>query len=164
MKIAISGGPCCGKSSVIDVLDDLGYITIKEQARELKKQGFVAENDPVLFENLLLAKQYNLESITSSEPVFIDGGHVDMYAFCKYFGVYDNVYKYKFDRYNTFFVLDRLQDYVQDSERNQTRHEAETLHKYIIQEAIDRKYNIIYVPNMTVKERVEFILKKIKKN
>ena len=142
-----------------------GHSIIPECAREFKKAGILPQDDPVAFESLLLATQFNREYIIPEEKtVFIDGGYVDMYAFSKYFGVSNMVPSYPFMKYDKFFILDRLPTHTNDDERNESKLEAEAIHGYIIKEAIDSGYDIVSVPVLPVKERVDFIIKEITKD
>ena len=87
----ITGAMGAGKSTILNVLKDRGFICIDEPAREILKEqrsisgNGVPEKNPELFNELMLSRmifQFNQHS-NIEETVFFDRGMADIIAYSK---------------------------------------------------------------------------------
>jgi len=165
-KIVIAGGPCCGKSTLIKELKKRGYYVIEESAREV-----LAENIKIEYEEIqikIFRKQ--LEKETEAEEktgglIFLDRGHIDGIAYCQLrLGfIPEPLRSFDFkNQYDFIFILDLL-PFENDGLRvEKDNTEAKKIHEAIISTYKSFDYNLIIVPVMPIKERVDYILEKIK--
>lgn len=87
----ITGGPGVGKTTVIDELQHVGFLTIREEARRIIKEQLTVGGDGVpwkdktLYARLMLnASAMTFEEITNTErvePVFFDRGLLDVVCY-----------------------------------------------------------------------------------
>jgi len=166
----IAGGPCTGKSSVIDALESLGYNVLKEAAREVagSDERFIGKSvneiDHELFEDAIFDFQKDLFRELGDEVFFADAGIGDSFGYRKFRGVpvgqdlLDLAREIKHDK---VFVLDVLDFYENDELRTETREEQKIIHDYIIEAYGELGYDVVFVPVMSVEDRVSFILDKV---
>ena len=167
----ISGGPCTGKTSVINELKDNGHNTVPETAREvaLNDSRFVGKSikeiDMRIFQNEIfnLQKKQIESLIGRRENFFFDRGFGDTLAYGKIsgFGVPNDFFDYaKRFRHSKIFILEPLGFYKTDELRTETKEEQKEIHEKIINAYGELKHPIIFVPLMNTKQRAEFILQK----
>jgi len=172
--ILFIGGPGTGKTSLINALQEKGYICYPEISRsvtlEAQKKGIdqLFLTEPLLFSELLLdgrISQYHSALKENSEYVFIDRGIPDVLAYMHFIG---DTYPQKFIdacnnyKYYKIFLLPPWEDiYVSDNERYETYEQATKIHAHLIDTYKSYGYDLCEVPLATVEERVDFILKNI---
>ncbi len=174
MEYVITGGPCTGKTTLINALEQRGYAVVSESARQIimeeqqKEFGILPwkhHGSFFVFQQLVLRRQMDLENRLKADICFLDRGVVDGVAYCNLAGSIapDEVLLYAcINRYDGVFLLDRLA-YKKDSERVEDESTAVRIH-HLIEEAYRKyKYEIINVPVLPVEQRVDFVLDKIKK-
>jgi len=171
MKIVITGGPCNGKTTIINALRKKGYFVVeeiprkviiekqysryldryKDEALDLQKDIYTAQ----------ISKEKDLDKADElySNIMFLDRGYVDPQVYCKHLSgyipaemLYPNVKKY-----GMIIILERL-PMVDDGLRRETDEEAEKIQQKITQAYIDEGYNPIFIPIMSVEKRVKAIL------
>lgn len=170
-KIAITGGPGTGKTSIINALIEQGYLCYDEISRQItlqaRKEGieqlFLIE--PLLFSEKLLkgrTEQFLKASKENTELVFLDRGLPDILAYMDYIG---DEYPKQFEqacldyRYDQVFLLPPWMDiYESDNERYESFDQANTIHHHLIKTYTHFGYDLIEVPFGTVAERVKFIV------
>ena len=172
MIYVISGGPATGKTSVINELEKKGYKVLKEAAREvsLKDKRFQGKstkeiNKKEFQEAIFELQMKEIEKLKDNkEVIFSDRGLGDTLA---YYVVnklrvpkYQDIYAKKF-RYAGVFILEPLDFYKQDELRQESKTEAEKIHKTIAETYELLGYYAINILFMSVEERVEFIISKI---
>lgn len=168
----ITGGPGVGKTTVIDELQHVGFLTIREEARRIIKEQLsvggdgVPWKDKALYARLMLdASATTFEEIINtecSEPVFFDRGLLDVVCYMDMESIpMSNAVTEITGRcvYNkNVFILPPWQEiYKTDNERKQSWEEAvytfakmkETYSKY--------GYNVIELPRASVSEKRQFI-------
>ena len=167
----ITGGPCTGKTTVIELLAKRGYKTTIEHARHYidtqKIQGRTVEeirNNKKEFQLGVLNMQIEEEgTLDVNELVFLDRALPDAMAYYQFLGLeYDerlveqcNKYCYK-----KVFILDRL-PLVNDYARREDEAEQIRIHKLIISVYETYPCPIVYVPVLPPEDRVDFILKNL---
>ena len=169
----ISGGPCTGKTSVIDGLRKKGYFTLKEGAREVGdndsrfKGKSIKEIGAEEFQDAIFKFQAEqIKKIPKREKIaFLDRALPDTITYArlrsKGFSREKIEYAKKF-KYDGVFVMDFLKTYRKDELRHENKDEQKKIHEEIIKTYKEFGYDIIIVPFMSVEKRVDFILSKIK--
>lgn len=166
-RYVLTGGPCCGKSTLIDNLEKKGHIVLKEIAREVIEQrgSFPKEKNEIIeFQKILFRKQLLRESQLRGSIVFLDRGIEDYLVYAKHLtGYIPNEFKIGIkERYYKIFILDRL-PFEKDGLRiEKGDEEAEDLHQKIIQAYQNNGGNLVFVPIMNIEDRTNYILNKLK--
>lgn len=173
----ITGGPGAGKTTLLNALKKRGYKVVSEIAREIIKEQKEINGQALPWKNRELYKDIMFErSILSYEqldkqqvnenPIFFDRGFLDTFCYVqliqselsKRMKTYAENYRYN----KMVFVLPPwLEIYAKDSERKQDWEEAVITHRKMIETYGNYGYEIIEVPKVSVKERVDFVLNKI---
>ncbi len=167
----ITGGPCTGKTTVVNLLAQRGYKTTIEHARHYidtqKIKGQTVEEirqNKQEFQLAVLNMQIEEEeTLNVNETVFLDRALPDTLAYYRFLGLeYDerlidqcNKYSYK-----NVFILDRL-PLINDYARREDEDEQIRIHKLIIEVYESFPYTIVHVPVMPPEDRVDFILQHI---
>lgn len=167
----ITGGPCTGKTTVVNILAERGYETTIEHARHyIDTQKIVGRTIEEIREN---KKEFQLgvlnmqiaeeATLDVNEQVFLDRALPGAMAYYQFLGLeYDERLIEQCNKYcyHRVFILDRLpltNDYARlEDEADQIR-----IHNLIIQ--VYEKFHcpIVHVPVLPPEERVYFILKNI---
>ncbi len=159
-----------GKSTVLTKLTELGYTCIAEPAREIlaeqRKIGGngVPEKDSKLFIDLMLEKtiaQYEKYS-KSDNIVIFDRAIPDFTGYADLLGVNNEKYinaskEYRFNQ-NVFMFNGWREIYVNDDERKMSFELAEKFGRDVTKICTNSGYIIHDVPNVSVNERVKFII------
>ena len=168
----ITGGPCTGKTTIINLLSDRGYKTTIEHARHYidtqKIEGRTVEEireNKKQFQVGVLEMQIQQEAqLNPNDVVFLDRALPDTMAYYQFLGLeYDvrlieQCNKYS---YSKAFILARL-PLINDYARLEDEHEQIRIHNLIIKVYESISCEIVYVPVLSANERVEFILDNIK--
>lgn len=175
-RIVLTGGPSTGKTTLINHLLSKGYACEKEMSRhvilEAQTQGIAQLflTDPLLFSQKLLVgrfQQYKNATAVAADLLFYDRGMPDVTAYMDYVGA---LYPHDFaetiynNRYDLVFLLPPWKEiHVTDNERYETFEQGELIYDYLKKGYKQFGYTIIEVPSGSVDERINFILKFIKK-
>ena len=166
----ITGAPCSGKTAVISALEEMGYPVVHEVARayidkEIKKGKSIAKikSDVLLFERHILYKKIEIEkSLSKDATVFLDRGVPDSIGYYILEGLYPDepIKKSKKARYKKIFFFERLL-FEKDAVRSEDDKIAAELDRILKESYQMLRYEIISVPILNVKDRVDFILKHV---
>lgn len=170
IRIVITGGPYCGKTTIINELSAHGFITIKEAAIEvIKNEQEAGNNKPWLEREKFQKKIIDLQiqqfnSARNNVITFYDRGLVDGLAYYHLDGI-DPPKELKEHaskkRYNLVFIPDLIEGFKPDKIRGESPEERKLVHELIIKYYSDYGYNVINIPSLSVSERVLFIKNKI---
>jgi predicted ATPase len=167
----ITGAPCCGKTTLIDLLADQGFQTVAETARqhferEMAKGRTIAEMraNGTALERDLLDVQLRIErELRATDVAFLDRAVPDSLSFCRAFGRNPNEFLAEcfHHRYASVFVLDRL-----PFQRNGTRTKDDAAIAGFLDEWHARDYgalgyNVVRVPVLSPQERLAFVLENL---
>ncbi|HKR03262.1 MAG TPA: ATP-binding protein [Bacteroidia bacterium] len=167
----ITGGPCTGKTTVVNILSQRGYKTTIEHARHYidtqKVNGHTVEEirqNKKEFQLGVLDMQIEQEAaLDVNEIVFLDRALPDAMAYYQFLGVeYDERLIAQCNKYcyHRVFILARLpltNDYARlEDEKEQIR-----IHNLIIKVYQTFPCPIVHVPVLPPEERVDFILKNL---
>ncbi len=170
-KIVLTGGPCSGKTTTIQKLNKLGFLVINEIATEvilerqnipLSKEEFLKRQDLIFERQLFKEKEYQKGN---NSILFLDRGLIDGLAYTIFYAGEEAIKKYDFDfnkkRYDLIFSLEQLPFAKEGFRIEDSEEEARRIHRDILNLYEKYGYELIFVPKMTVEERVGFILDKV---
>jgi len=166
----ITGAPCSGKTTVIRELEQLGYPVVHEVARayidERLKTGETIDRikaDILSFERHILYEKIAIEqSLFKEETVFLDRAVPDSIGYYIIEGLDpdDPIQKSRLWRYKTVFFFERI-PFERDPVRSENGKIASRIDGLLKESYGMLGYEIVFVPLMTVSERVSLILKHV---
>ena len=171
----VLGGPCSGKTSIIQYLKNKGYQTIPETAEVLINEGIKAgikvedqRKDPLAWQMNLLKKDFELfdKLSKSTEVVFTDTSFIETVVFGARAGIEPgpSVESWmKSMRYGQVFFLQPIEDYKSSQVRMESQKLALELSQEIQKAYKDYGYELIAIPAMEVSQRCEIILNYVQK-
>jgi predicted ATPase len=163
----LTGGACCGKTTLINRLKKQGFCIIDESARQIlkkeKSKDFMERQKMIYTLQIENEKQFK----KIKEPVFLDRGLLDIYAYCLYFEDYipkEFSDSRLLNRYKKVFILDVV-GFENDGLRIESgEKESKKIHKKIKDFYEERGYSLINVPifdlekENSIKQRLDYIL------
>jgi predicted ATPase len=168
----ITGGPCTGKTTVIDMLSKRGYQTTIEHARHYidtqkingKTVEEIRENKKQFQQGVLDMQIEEEATLNPCDLVFLDRALPDAMAYYQFLDLkYDDrlIEQCKKYCYNKVFILDRL-PLINDYARLEDEEEQIRIHQLIIKVYESYPCPIVHVPVLEPEERVDFILNNLK--
>lgn len=175
-KIVITGGSCCGKTTVINELQKLGHTTVPEAAilvidslnksKGIEGQKLWRKEHPVEFQIMITKKQVELEKeavVKNDGPVFVDRGVFDGLAYCRVQNVSapNKVLELiEGNQYSKAFVLDTLSNFEQraDTGRTSSYEKSARTRDLLIGVYQEKGIEVKLVQEMSVTDRVSLIL------
>ena len=167
-KYVLTGGPCTGKTTLLEHLCDR-YTIVAESAREIIAEQSISPQ-PILpwtdiynFQLLVLYRQQQKEISLNGNDAFLDRSIIDGLAYCleAQIRVPKLEAAIKNTHYDLVFLLDPL-PYNQDNARREDAMKARHLHNLIAQVYEQCGYHPITVPVLPPHERVHFVDQKIR--
>ncbi len=164
----ITGSPSSGKTTIINRLNFLGYKTVGEVGRAYIKEKLdegltihQIRKDKKAFQDEIMKRKIILEkSLNREEVIFLDRGIPDTYAYYELHKIpFDSDFKkaLRSCAYKKIFFLKKL-SYEKDEVRTESEEDCNILH-FLLKKNYQRlNFQIIVVPVLPVKERVDFIL------
>jgi len=169
----ITGGPSSGKTTVIEELAKLGYLTFPEAARVLIDQEIARgkrieeiRSDEAEFQKKVFKLNLKmLKKAPKDKIVFFDRALPDSIAYYQICGLDPKeILKHcKRKIYKKVFFLEQL-PLKRDYARIEDGKTVKKLNKLLRKTYQDLGYKVITVPKMSVKKRVQTILEEIKKD
>jgi predicted ATPase len=172
----VTGGPGCGKTTVLIELERRGYQFAPEVARQIIQEQMRADGTALPWSDRELYTQLMLErSIASyqahtpaNEITFADRGIPDTLTYARLIGLRDDTYirqaceDYRYAA--IVFVAPPWEEiYRTDDERKQDFEEAIRTHEINVNVYRECGYGLIELPRASVQERGEFIVGKLPK-
>jgi predicted ATPase len=167
-KYVITGGPSCGKTTAIDLLQARGFHVCREEARHyIDTQRITGESvaeikrNQVAFQHTVLALQVDAErALPSNEAVFLDRAIPDAAAYYRFLGMPEDDDlrdAMAFAAYETVFILDLL-PLTKDYARTEDEQAQKEIHRLIGEVYGALPFPVIRVPVLPPQERVAFIV------
>ena len=167
----ITGGPGFGKTLLVEELKKSGYQCSGEFARNLILSQQESGGDILPWKNAKLFQQDILQkriaffdSVPDNSIAFADRGIPDQLAFARYRGfstpkiLIESALKYRYARH-VFVTPPWPEIYTSDTIRSETFNEAVQIHEFIVETYFELNYQVIELPLLPVKQRMEFLLK-----
>jgi len=169
-KYVLTGGPSSGKTSLLEELGRRGFYAIREAAKDFiiqKQQEGIKE--PRLkkdFQEKILDIQLKREAEIppDKEVVFIDRGLPDGLAFYMHRKqkplqrLLESIAKCEYEK---IFFLEPLHLYEGTGFRTESEEESQNISNLLKRLYEDFGYEVVMVPPVSIKERAEFVLKRI---
>lgn len=169
-----TGGPGSGKTTVLNLLSDMGCLTIQETGRKIiqnqvKTNGLaVPWNDASQYARLMFL--HSLidfeENIHLKQPCFFDRGIIDVLGYCRLTNIpisaelKEAAFKYHYNKKVFLFPFwDKI--YANDAERKQDIEEAKRTCDIMKDTYEEFGYQIVTVPFLPPKERAQWVIKKL---
>lgn len=168
--IVISGGPCSGKTTVIDALAAIGHATIPEAATELIRDPAFdhLHTDPREFQRQVLLRQLEnekrvLETVEGDATVFLDRGIGDGFGYLSYHGIEPfeeliEAWTENRERTRCILFFESRPDYQPASHRSETPAEARRIGEILLRDYRSRHDQVSLVAWLPVEERVAAVL------
>jgi len=161
----ITGGPCTGKTAVINALRRDGFVIVPEAARLVKWRnkrlgGPLPENNFEAFEDDVMQMQEKIDILRPGVVRFHDRAYCDDIAYYDFNRRPPSPFLMsiaKYYRFDKIFLLSQLGFYKQDKYRPETKEEADLLHRLTREAYISQGYEIIEIPAVEVWERIRII-------
>ncbi len=168
MKYVLTGGPCTGKTTLLEAIaKHTKYRVVPEIAR-----GFfshLSENEPEKLKDRDFIQKYietqHIRNWDNNKNCFFDRGLPDEIAYRSFFNadltptLLQKCLRYRYDK--VFLLPFWGKIYENDEVRKESIYEAELLEKSINIAYYSLGYNIVKVPIGPLDERLNFILKHI---
>jgi len=171
-KYILSGGPCTGKTSLLNKLAEKGYITLPESARlileeeQAKEEGIFPWNNQPVFQLKMIERQLVAETeIQYNEGIaFLDRSIIDAIGYYRFYGL--DVPEHvpgliEQAGYKKVFFLEQLGTYANDVQRKESAEEARVVHNHLHNAYKESICPVIDVPDIGLDARVDFILKNL---
>jgi len=167
----ITGGPCTGKTTMVDMLASQGYKTTIEHARHYidtqRENGETVEeiraNKKRFQEGVLDMQIEEEQGLDPQDMVFLDRALPDAKAYYQFLNLkYDKKLQDAMELfcYKKIFILDRL-PLVNDYARREDTEEQIRIHNLIIEVYESLPCPTIFVPVLSPNERMNFIIDNI---
>lgn len=173
--LVLTGGPCSGKTTLIERLAHLGHPVLEETATEIIRSdpGGELRVNPLSFQRAILARQILreetcLEKDTSSPFVFADRGIGDHFAYLRMHGLEPfpellEAWESAVRRYRAVFLLELNPSYQASRTRQESRRQAARLHEALEEEYSHRHPTLIAIPWLPLEERLDRLLGEVKR-
>jgi predicted ATPase len=170
-RYVITGGPGCGKSSIISALEVSGETVVPEAAesfiRYQKARG--VENpflDPSFEDNVLKLQLQKEKHAPNSERVFFDRGILDAWAYYQLQGRDPSELMHSVieelrgsDHYQTIFLVDHIGKIENNYSRREDLESAVKLGELQGDNYRSLGYNVVKIPVASIEERMEYVMK-----
>lgn len=169
IRIAVTGGPGAGKTSLLEGLNERGYTVAPEVARAIiadrLKRGLSPRPPQIEFaENIFRRDVEQYVSINTGKGfVFFDRSLVDSLGMVNELGLLAETDKHRvltqYPFYPTAFILPPWREiYHTDSERDQSYDEAVRVYNALRTWYTECGYDVVEVPRMSIDDRCDFVL------
>ncbi len=170
----LTGGPGSGKTTILNELACRGFLTVSEVARPIIQKQYINGGDAThtgdrsKFRDLMLEQSITdyKKMHTEERAVFFDRGIPDLYGYSKAFcneistDVTEAIATFRYNK--TVFIFPPWQEiYEHDEERRQDFQEAILTYRALKGAYSYCNYHVVEIPKMSIKERVDFILKSV---
>ncbi|MFC2043032.1 AAA family ATPase [Chloroflexota bacterium] len=166
----ITGAPCSGKTTLIDLLAAKGFRTVPEIGRvyverEVTKRRTVdeiLENGAVLERGIVDLQLRFERRLPVNEIAFLDRASPDGLTYCRVLGLNPNAILAEcfHHRYASVFILDRF-PIQQDGMRFEDDATVDLIDEWLSHDYSALGYSVVRVPVLSIIDRLTFILEKL---
>ena len=169
----ITGAPSSGKTTLINLMNEKGFKTSPERARQYIEMEVAkghslneVQNDLADLNRAIMAFTLNEElNLPPNDVLFLDRGVPDSLSYCRIVGINPN--EFLIDclhrHYASVFILERL-PFHHDGIRYEDDAIADFLHTWTMKDYSALSYNPILVPVMSLEDRLKFVLENLSEN
>jgi len=166
-RVVLTGGPCCGKTTLLNNLAARSYQVVPEAARmvieEEQRRGSncLPWKDLYGFQEKTAERILDLEHSFDGSLLFCDRGIVDGhgYAINGKVSTPELIVDLGAKRYDLVFILEPVPVYQKDESRKENLEEAKKVHRAIWNAYKEFGYTPISVPIMGIQERADYFVK-----
>jgi len=166
-RVVLTGGPCCGKTTLLNNLAARSYQVVPEAARmvieEEQRRGSscLPWNNLYEFQEKTAERILDLEHSFEDSLLFCDRGIVDGhgYAMNGEVSTPEIISDLGIKRYDLIFILEPVPVYQKDESRKESLAEGRKIHQAIWNAYKEFGYNPISVPVMGIQERADYFVK-----
>lgn len=168
----LTGGPCCGKTTLLREMESRGYDVVEEAARAIiaeeqkKNPNFRTTDDVIGFQMKVMRRQLLQEALLDTSKTYIlDHGVPSGIAYirARNLEVPRELIENSRDRnYKLVLFLEPLGSYMQDEERKESEEEARKIHELTKEVYLELGYALQEIPLASVEERAEMLERIIK--
>ena len=167
----ITGGPCSGKTTVVNMLRERGYKTTIEEARHYldtqRLDGKTTEQvkrNQVEFQSRILQMQMEQEKeLAPDELVFLDRAIPDALAYYRFLNLPEDqklLDALRTVSYKKIFILEYL-PLVHDYARTEDEEAQKKIHALLTEVYHALPFPVIHIPILNPEDRVDIILKNL---
>lgn len=172
-KYIITGAPGTGKTCIINELKARGFNCINENSREVISKEIIRGGEVLPWKNQI-AFENKITNLRTQQYLaspqdfisFFDRSALDSIAYLKLNNlaipkeIIKNLNKCKFNK-TVFYTPIWQEIYVNDNERRESVEQATEIESAILKTYKEKKYRLVKVPKLPVKERANFIISQI---
>lgn len=167
MRLVITGGPCVGKTTLINLLQNHGYKVVQEVATEIIKEGRILPwVDRMQFQMEVLRMQLEAERGLAqySKDIFLDRGVFDGEAYFNVDGMAVPPIFNSIDpkRYELAFLIEPLSFFEATSVRREDLDFTISITDRLEAAYKSRGIEVVRVPDASPEERLNMILQRLK--
>lgn len=169
-KIVLTGGPCSGKSTILEELSKRGFSVLRETAKEIvskRKDIPISKEESEIRQDMIFKEQLKKEEDAEKgfiDVLFLDRSLIDGLGYSVLYEGEDSIKKYlpmiQEKEYHKIFLFERL-PFDSQGFRPETEEEAHKIHEAIYSIYKRFGYEPISVQKMSVKGRVNFVLENV---
>ena len=169
-KYIVTGGPCTGKSTLLESVAEIGYSVVPEAARDVILQespdGDLPWTNVLRFQQKVVLRQKELENICVGEVIFLDRGLPDNIAYCELAGenigenIIEDIKNAGYE--DKVFVLDRLPLFENDELRKEDINQAIKIHDKLCEVYQRLGFDVVRVPVLSVENRRGCVIASLK--
>jgi len=167
MRIVITGGPSVGKTTIVNLLEIMGYKVVHELATKIIKEGKYAPwIDRHKFQGEVLRRQLAAEAsiLDFDNPIFLDRGAFDgeAYYIADELPIPPSFSTIDPTLYDLAFLIEELSFFDQNEVRREDLEFTLKLSKILEECYTSRNIKVVRVPAMLPHARADFIVKHVK--
>jgi predicted ATPase len=173
-KYIITGAPGTGKTAIINALKKEGHSCAEEISRTIITEQIASGGDALPWKNLATFSQQVIAlrkaqhtNAPQNKIHFFDRGIIDVIAYLKHDGlpvdndILEMVKKFSYNK-TVFYTPIWEEIYTNDSERKEDIITAKKIEESLLTTYKSFGYTLVEVPKLSVSERTDFILSKLK--
>lgn len=166
----LAGGPSCGKTTMLGLLEREGFRTVPECARMYMEGELAAgrtidevRRDPRLLQRRIFDLQLEVEQeLEPGQAVFLDGALPGSLAWYRVFGmdpndILDLCFRH---RYESVYVLDPLPFHTDAIRFDEDAH-ATFIDDWTYRDFCALGYDVVRIPVMSPEDRLDFLVKSL---